>query len=95
MSDNKGWECPKCERVYGPHVDECKYCSSGLAGLPELPKLPELPQLPRHRPIWVDPWWYYYERNGTFYPPKITWTSTGGDVSVSGTMEVTGYTLIN
>lgn len=25
----KGWECPKCASVYGPHVDECKCCNGG------------------------------------------------------------------
>jgi len=22
----QGWECPKCHHIFGPHVDECKYC---------------------------------------------------------------------
>ena len=22
----KGWECPKCNRVYAPSVDECGHC---------------------------------------------------------------------
>ena len=32
----KGWECPKCTRVYGPAVTECWACNvlvgNGLAG---------------------------------------------------------------
>lgn len=23
----KGWECPKCGRVYAPHVEECGACN--------------------------------------------------------------------
>lgn len=26
MLIQKGWECPKCGRVYSPSVDMCKYC---------------------------------------------------------------------
>ena len=22
----QGWECPKCKRVYAPHVEECEHC---------------------------------------------------------------------
>ena len=22
----QGWQCPKCRRVYAPHVDECRAC---------------------------------------------------------------------
>ena len=25
---NKGWECPKCGRVYAPWVEKCKYCGN-------------------------------------------------------------------
>lgn len=25
--DRKGWACPKCERVFAPHVDECRKCN--------------------------------------------------------------------
>ena len=24
----RGWECPKCGRIFGPHVTECHYCNS-------------------------------------------------------------------
>ena len=27
-SDNKGWECPKCGRVYAPSVTECFACNA-------------------------------------------------------------------
>lgn len=27
----KGWECPKCARVWGPSVTECKPCNAGKA----------------------------------------------------------------
>jgi hypothetical protein len=23
----QGWACPRCHKVYGPHIDECKYCN--------------------------------------------------------------------
>jgi hypothetical protein len=26
----QGWECPKCGKVYAPHVDECKHCNEGM-----------------------------------------------------------------
>ncbi len=22
----KGWECPRCHCVHGPHVERCKHC---------------------------------------------------------------------
>lgn len=25
---NRGWICPKCGKVFGPHVDECEYCNT-------------------------------------------------------------------
>ena len=27
MSENKGWERPKCGRCYAPDVKSCEYCS--------------------------------------------------------------------
>lgn len=24
----EGWECPRCARVYGPHVNECESCNA-------------------------------------------------------------------
>ncbi len=26
-SYDKGWECPKCGRVYSPHVQTCENCN--------------------------------------------------------------------
>jgi len=26
MTTTEGWECPRCHRVYGPQVTECKAC---------------------------------------------------------------------
>lgn len=23
----EGWKCPQCEKIYGPHVDECAECN--------------------------------------------------------------------
>ena len=28
---SKGWECPKCGRVYSPITPMCMYCSNGSA----------------------------------------------------------------
>ena len=28
----EGWVCPKCGRVYGPHVDGCWWCNHPPAG---------------------------------------------------------------
>lgn len=28
VPNNDGWICPKCKRVYGPHVDECRKCNT-------------------------------------------------------------------
>ena len=25
---NKGWVCPKCNKVYAPHVNECNRCNN-------------------------------------------------------------------
>ena len=29
---NKGWVCPKCDKVLAPHVDECKKCNEEVGG---------------------------------------------------------------
>lgn len=41
----QGWECPKCHKVYAPHVDECKSCNQQVAA-PMLPQLPYIPYIP-------------------------------------------------
>ena len=28
-SKDKGWECPKCGRIFAPYVSECPYCRNG------------------------------------------------------------------
>lgn len=28
--ENKGWICPKCEKVFAPSVEECKACNEGI-----------------------------------------------------------------
>ena len=29
ITDNKGWICPKCDKVYSPKVKQCKECNNG------------------------------------------------------------------
>ena len=31
INEDKGWKCPKCDRVYGPSVEECKYCNAKIS----------------------------------------------------------------
>ncbi len=31
MAINTGWVCPKCSKVYGPHVMECHTCNAMAA----------------------------------------------------------------
>lgn len=33
----KGWECPKCHKVYSPAVEECKGCNSVFDQYPKTP----------------------------------------------------------
>lgn len=64
---NKGWECPRCQKVHAPWVDGCD-CNSGLpTTAPILP--PQLPSLPiiQPQPIGtIYPWWH------PNYPYKTT-----------------------
>lgn len=27
----QGWQCPKCQRIYAPTVDECEHCKPKLS----------------------------------------------------------------
>ena len=33
--NTKGWECPKCGRVYAPRKDECYSCNVEIPWFPE------------------------------------------------------------
>jgi hypothetical protein len=47
ISNNMGWECPKCGRCFGPHVNECFYCvpATDYANVPFVyPQPPFYPQ---------------------------------------------------
>ena len=35
MKSSNGWVCPKCERVFGPDVEECEYCNEDLDNVEE------------------------------------------------------------
>lgn len=35
VSTPVGWECPKCHRVWGPQVTECKACRQAEPSLEE------------------------------------------------------------
>jgi uncharacterized OB-fold protein len=30
MKTEYGWVCPKCQTVYAPHIESCKYCSKNV-----------------------------------------------------------------
>ncbi len=58
-SKEKGWICPKCERVHGPQVDECRECNSPIKYVP----------IPVITPYWIpqypwsptsDPWGLFH-----------------------------------
>lgn len=49
---NKGWECPKCNKVYAPWKSECDSCNEGH------PKR-ETEGIPPWEPVW--PWRPPYE----------------------------------
>lgn len=100
MDTNKGWECPKCGKVYAPSVDECKHCN-GAASAPVLPMLPPMPYTPPitapqpyilptiTQPHTVAPnkWPGYpapYIGDWPFPPIKITWGSTVSNTTVYG-----------
>lgn len=27
---SRGWECPRCHRIYGPLTQECSHCNKGI-----------------------------------------------------------------
>lgn len=56
---NLGWQCPKCNRVYAPHVDECKHCNKEqVAEVPGVRQI-DIPSHPQP-PFWVNPNWINY-----------------------------------
>lgn len=42
LTPSKGWECPRCERVYGPQVTGCLACNS-LISTTRITVLPHRP----------------------------------------------------
>ena len=54
----KGWQCPKCDNVYGPHVDECVNCNGGVRFVPyPVYPLPAPSPYPYPYPNTADPTW--------------------------------------
>jgi hypothetical protein len=66
MAEQTGWICPKCGRVYAPHVQECGVCNAAILS----PVPPWTNPYPWYPYPWTtpDPW--------PGYPPIITWTTT-------------------
>lgn len=72
MSEQSGWICPKCGRVYAPWVKECEACNPvKVAPTPE-PWTQPYPWYPYPWTIPVTPY------PGTNDPIIVTWYS-GGD----------------
>ena len=59
--NNKGWECPKCNKVYAPWKAECESCNHKTR---ETKIVPVAPYEPITTPGFTD--WYYR------FPPIIT-----------------------
>lgn len=38
---NRGWICPKCERVYATYISECKHCNDKVADLQKILNRPD------------------------------------------------------
>ena len=79
MSANTGWVCPKCSKVYAPHVVECHACNAAASeqqkAVPN--RLPEPPTW-EDRP-WVPPSTPYFWSRPTFPVPPWEVTCTTCD----------------
>jgi hypothetical protein len=50
----QGWICPKCGKIWAPHIDECPQCNDN-GGIP-IPKAPDFdPKQPEDYIHWF--WW--------------------------------------
>lgn len=38
MMREKGWECPRCERVWAPKISACGACNIGRMAQPQMPR---------------------------------------------------------
>lgn len=52
----KGWECPKCGRVYAPHVSKCEGCNAIANISPMAQPWPIVPVWPYTGDSWPYPW---------------------------------------
>ncbi len=61
MTDSMGWVCPKCSKVYGPHVMECHTCNATVSKQQQaIPNQIHVPSVWLHpslqeQPSFIDP----------------------------------------
>lgn len=57
---NKGWECPKCNKVYAPWKAECDHCNTDHDKPEVAPYQPiTIPSIPT--PYWDYPRWEFWD----------------------------------
>ena len=49
ITENKGWECPKCGKCWAPTVQGCTTCNMGI--VPVLPYVPWIPPVDAYPPL--------------------------------------------
>ncbi len=86
MTDSIGWVCPKCSKVYGPHVMECHTCNATAIKHPQKAIPNRLPEPPtwEDRP-WVPPPTPYFWFKPSF--PAPPWEVTCVPQPWSGSLD--------
>lgn len=80
----KGWICPKCGKVYAPHVDECSDCNNNWIKPNPYPWTPEpSPYVPTNP--WENPWVGTVDPNIT-----VTFAGEGGSITMRNRYEEEG-----